>query len=293
MRLHMNGLVMVGAMLVACAGSLAVAQIAPPATPANPQPSAPLSGPTVANAPGRLTLVHTSMDSGLIMRLETTPEEEALELVGLTPEEKAATDKIFAERAKVMDKIVAEHLPLLLKFQGYRENDTTKERMQALTELFRAMQPMTDYSNEHGKPLQLIAAVIPAEKMATVQKLVTEYNSALANEAEATVKTKENQPDKRPAALRGRETLLHVGNEVKRSYERQIAAKEAALNDLVTRVNASPAQEERLRKLAAAYAKQTAGKPTAAQRRELFERIMKELDDEQKLLLLRELFGDK
>lgn len=225
----------------------------------------------------------------MIIRLETTPEEAALELVNLTPQEREAVNKVLAERAAVMDRIVADNLPKLLKYQGIREGDTLRERMQALTELARSMKPMEEYNAAHGTLLRQISALIAPEKAALVQKLVSDYRRAIMAEADATYPQdpRHDTPEKRQSALRGRELLLAIGTELNRSYDRQIAAKTEALNDFIAALDLSAEQEQKVRAHAADFAQiAIAGKPTPEQRRAFFGKVFRELNDDQKLKLL-------
>ncbi len=267
----------------------AAAQIAPPA----PQPPD-LSGPQVQPQAAEATLIRQSLDTGMIIRLETTPEEAALDLVGLNPQEREAVDKVLTERGAVLDKIVADNIPRLLKFQGLRQSDTPRERMQALTELARAMQPMEEYNKSHGTLLRQVSGLIAPEKAAKVQQLVGDYRRAIMAEADATYPQdpKHDTPEKRQSALRGREMLLSVGADLRRSYDRQIAAKTAALNDLIAKLNLTPQQEGQVRTYASDFAQlAAAGKPTPEQRREFFQKVFTVLDDNQKLAMLSELYG--
>jgi hypothetical protein len=278
---------------LALSAGAAAAQIAPP--PAPPAPQVPdLSGPQVQPQAAEATLIRQSLDTGMIIRLETTPEEAALDLVGLTPQEREAVDKVLTERGAVLDKIVADNLPKLLKFQGLRQSDTPKERMQALTELARAMQPMEEYSKSHGTLLRQVSALIAPEKAAKVQQLVGDYRRALMAEADATYPQdpRHDTPEKRQSALRGRELLLSVGADLRRSYDRQIAAKTAALNDLIAKLNLTPQQEGQVRTYASDFAQlAAASKPTPEQRREFFQKVFTVLDDNQKLAMLSALYG--
>jgi hypothetical protein len=273
------------AILLLSVGAARAQQETPASQPAQaPAPNVQLSGPRVAPPAAEARLISYNLD-GALRRLEIPPEEAALELIGLSESERAGADKVLSERAVAVDKVVADNLPLLLKFQGVRKNDSQKEQMQALSELRRAMEPV----RQRGTLREELSKVIPPEKMAQLDLLVSDYRQAVLLEAEQTLKLRGEAP--KPEAIRGREMLLAVGQELRRSYDRQIAAKTDQLNDMLKAVNATPEQEGKITNLATDFFQKTLGKPTPEQRHELFANVMKELDDDQKLLLLKEFYA--
>jgi hypothetical protein len=271
--------------LLAATG-LAHAQIAPPPA-AEPAPAA-------AQPTQPLTLIKQDPVSGMILRLSTTPEEAALELIQLTPEEKAAVDKALAERAAILDKTLSSNIGTLLKSQGLRKDDNNQERMQALVELHKqAKVPLDEYNKQNGTLLVQLQKILAPEKFTTVSTLVSDYRNALFAQASATFRTStEKDEAKRQAQIRGMETMMAFGFEVGRSYDRQIAAKESQLEAILKKVGATPEQEQKIGALTAQH-RANAANATPLQRREFFKTVFIELDDRQKLVFLSELYGVK
>ena len=252
------------------------------------QPAAdPLGGPKVEPRTGEPSLVATGME-GTIKRLEVSPEEAALPLLGLDDKEIEATVKVLDERAALLDKIVSENIPLLLKFQALRQGDTQKEQMQALTELAKALKPLRE---AHRLRDELARAMTP-EKAEKMNRLVAEYWTAIYTEAEQTLKVKGGRVPTR-AEISGYQTLLAVGLDIKRSYERVVGSRQAELDGFLKKLSVTPEQDTKIRNLATDYAQKTLGKPTPDQRTEFFAKVLKELDNEQKAQLLREFYNEK
>ena len=268
--------------LLAAAG-FAHAQIAPP-------PAQPTAQPPAAPAQGA-SLVKQDPTSGLILRLEAAPEEAALDLVGLTPEERAAADKVLAERHAVVDRALSSNIGTLLKSQGLRKDDNNQERMQALVELRKQVGPTLEaYNKEHGTLAAQLQKVLPAPKMEQINRLASDYRRATFMESSATFRTStEKDEQKRQAQVRGKETMMTWGFEVVRSVDRQQAAKSGQVIELINGLGLSAEQEVKVHGLAAEYL--SLGEPTTAQRREFFRTLFVELDDRQKLELLSRLYG--
>src|SRR5678815_5524615 len=76
------------------------------------QPAEPLRGPVVAAHVDRVTLVSYDFNSR-VRRPETSPEHAAVLLMKLGPELQAKVDGVFAHRAEMMDRFVAENLLML------------------------------------------------------------------------------------------------------------------------------------------------------------------------------------
>lgn len=277
--------------LVAAAG-LAHAQIAPPPAQPPAQPTTPATTTPAQAAPG-LTLIKQDPTSGKVLRVEA-PEEAAMELVGLTPEEKAAVDRVLQARYAMLDAALSANIGTLLKTQGLRKDDNRTEQMQALVELRKQVLPKIEaYNKENGTLTANLQTVLPAEKFAAVTKLASDYRQATFTESMATFRTSaEKDEQRRQAQVRGMETMMAFGFEVVRSVDRKQAAKSSdpmALAGLVTEVKATPEQELKLHGLVGEYL--AIGQPTTMQRREFFKKFFIELDDRQKLVLMSHLYG--
>src|SRR5262245_10923172 len=79
-----------------------------------------LAGPRVAEKPAKQTLVHRDFN-GELVPLDSTPEEAAIEMLKLSPDERTAAEAVLLERSRGIDAVVADNIPLLLRLQGVKE----------------------------------------------------------------------------------------------------------------------------------------------------------------------------
>jgi len=256
----------------------------PPPTPPPARESPALGGPKLASTPHQPTLIKRNFD-GTLKRLDIPAEEAALTLLVLTEPEQQATATILRERAATLDRVVGDNIPLLVRLQGYKEGDKDPRQAEALRELTEKLKGL----RERGRLRDELATALAPDNATQFERPVSEYWKTLINES--TQAARAAGDDNKPAATVAREVLKAIGQEVKRSYDRQIAAKTGELDSMLAKVGATPEQDLKIRNLSTDYFQQTLGKPTLEQRREFFRSIMKELTPDQRKALLEELYG--
>jgi soluble cytochrome b562 len=233
----------------------------------------------------RPSLVRYDM-SGRLRRLDGPPEEAALEVIRLTPDEKAQVDHVLTQRAAAVDRVVADNLELLLKTQLARDANDYKGLRDHLVELMDKFKTVRD----RGSLKDEIAYVLSDEHASTFRDMVDEYWKAILRDE---LKDRQNEAQgPRGRAILARETALSFGQEIRRSYDRQIQAKTAQLEDFLSTLSATPEQEEKVRKITADAFQASAGKPTLQQRRETFTKILRVLTPEQRRTVLERLYAD-
>jgi hypothetical protein len=256
------------------------------ASPALAQPAAapkappPLQGPAVTEAPAKPTLVERDF-AGKLKRLETSPEEAALALLTLDEETRSKTQAVLAERTAILDKIVLDNLDLVIQIHNARQSGSRIDQLVLLGDFVKAMRPL----NDRGTLADELLPVLPLAQGADFRALVREYNQAATAEIVAEAKSRGERLTPRQAATR--ESLIVLGQEVKRSYERQITSKTAEFEAIIAQLNLDPDQDSKIRNLVLDYAQEVKGKPTADQRRAVFFKIMALLDSEQQRTLVR------
>lgn len=271
------------------AGFLVFSASAQPASKPVPQelkPSetpTPLAGPKVDEAAAAATLVQYTM-SGRLRRLDRPAEEAALEIMRLSADEASEVEHILAERAKAIDKVVAENIPLLVLTQQARESNDQKAQREQLAALLEKFQKV----RERGTLRDEIAYVLSEANATRFEQLVQDYWQAVVRDEVRDRAAKGAEERGRGILLR--ESMLTFGQEIRRSYERQVQAKTEQLEAFLKSVEATPEQEEKIRKITADAYQASGGKPTLAQRRETFTRVLRELSPEQKAAVLRELY---
>lgn len=243
-----------------------------------------LAGPKVsevADASGR-SLVERDFNGSLV-RLETTAEEAAVECLDLSEAERAAAQNIFLDRARVIDGVVADNIPLLLRLQGIRENGLTPDRAQALRELGAKL----GSGFRPGSLRDRVAKVLEPPHRESFLGLVRAYNDAIIDE-----ELKATPGLARPKAT-VRVALQSLGGELRRSYDRRIAEGTQRLDRALEVIQPTPEQESKIRNLALDFAQQSLGKPTQAQRLDFFRKVSKELTPEQRRRLVWEFYQEQ
>lgn len=269
--------------VVLLCGSVAAGQSATKAK--EPENPTPLAGPKIDEKTAGPTLVRYDMSNRLRRLNDASPEEAALELLRLSEEEKGEVAHVLTERAKAVDEVVGNNLPLLLEATLAREaNDrrALREHLGKLYEKFAAVRARGALKDE-------IAYVLTDEHASAFRTLVDDYWKAVVRD-ELKGRTSEMEGEKGRAIV-VREALMAFGTEIRRSYERQVAQKTAQLEDLIARAEATPEQAEKIRQITSAAFQASGGKPTLQQRRETFAKVMKVLSREQQGRVLSELYG--
>jgi hypothetical protein len=249
---------------------------------AQPSPGAenPLAGPRVTAKKVKPTLVARDFE-GKVRRLEVPAEEAALELLELTEEERAACQRVLDARSAILDRIVGSNLELLVQIG----NATQAGDRPALVRLAGNVHERLEPLRRRGTLQKELAGVLPEAKGVRLQDLAGEYRTALRDEIVREAKSKGERL--RPAQGLARVGLLELGQEIRRSYYRQIAAGTAELESVIGKLGLTPEQEGKVRGMVLTFFQETMGKASPAQKRDLFLRVMATLEPGQKRELLR------
>jgi hypothetical protein len=244
----------------------------------------PLAGPRVQEKRAEPTLVERDM-AGKIRRLEVPPGEAALGLLHLDEETAQRTRTILDERAAILDRIVTDNLDLIIRIHAAGE---AGDKAEALTLLGQALQKLKPL-RERGTLESELGAALPEAQRAAFWALVKEYQGAMIGELRDEARARGEEA--RPLAATIKSSLIVLGAEVKRSYERQVGGKAAEFEKILAKLGLTPEQESRVRGLVARFAEQSKGKPTEGQKRDLFLAVMSHLNREQQKLLIRYTLG--
>jgi hypothetical protein len=242
-----------------------------------------LAGPRVLEKSDR-SLVHRDFN-GALARLDRPAEEAALDLLTLSDEEQAATEKVLTQRAAILDEVVGDNIPLLLKLQGVREEGMTPGRREAMREMFQKLAPL----RARGSLREELSACLDIDNAREFERLVEEYWKAVVEDSAARVGEAGEARTRGEVAIR--EQLSAIGLEIKRSYDRRVADGLARLDDALRLVAATPEQEGRIRNLTTDFFQQNAGKANDAQRLRYLRKVMAELEPSQRTKLLKEWYG--
>ena len=262
---------------------------------AGPADPAVLAGPKVHEGAAGKSLVSKDYE-GKLRPLDTTAEEAALALLDLDTTTRAKADAILTAHAARLDAIVADNLGLLIRLETSK-GGPREAYIAVLRELVEKLRPLRD---KGGLRVE-IGRVLSAEQKARFDGLLKEYWDAAITEAINADESKSESGDgpgaggaegpRRRATVKV--TLVAAGQEVKRSFDRQIAAREAGFKDFSQRLDLSPEQDARVRKIFADQYIETLGKPAPEQRRAAVLKAFAELSPQQRLKLASELLGTK
>lgn len=250
------------------------------ATPDRPEQPPALAGPKVQTAERPRSLVERDF-AGRLKRLEVDPAQAALALLDLSAEEKAAADRILNERALIMDGVVTENLRQVVEMaQAFQARDTVAGLALA-ADLYKKAGAFV----ERGRLVDELAAVLSEDHASELRRLTQDYWRAAIDES-----AQEPGPNGRPRGRMGaltHERLVALGNEVRLSFERTVAARGRELEDLLKTLNVTPEQESKIRGVIEETYVATFGKPTKAQQALGFVKIYAVLNDEQRRELAR------
>lgn len=239
-----------------------------------------LAGPKVKARVETTSLVERDM-GGRLKRLDIPAEEAALALLKLDPASKKKVDAVLSQRASILDEIVRENIELIGQIAGASQaGDRVK-----VVELVREIAPKFQPLSARGRLIDELKSALPEKQAAELERLVKEYQEALWQDAQA--ESKAEGKAIRPAEFAGRERLAAIGQEIKRSYDRQFASKQQRFEKLLGELALPPEKETKVRNLVTDHAQKYRLNPTPQQNRELFFRIMGALNLQEQGRLLR------
>lgn len=290
------------AVLLVCGRALA--QAADPVNPHQPETAQPepakaepgkalpadvLKGPKVGETQTQRSLVKRNFQ-GRVQRLEMSPDEAAIDLLSLDAQTRAKVDKILNERATILDRVVIGNLDLLGELQQ------TSDRRGKLKLLGDFREKLKDLE-ARGTLREEVEKVLPKEQAERYRDQIDGYWKVVIDDAmqEGTNNSKNDKSGKTAEPSRTqitmRETLLAFGVEIKRSYERQIAGKTKELEAFLSKLGLSEEKEAKIREMYREFFERYRNGASEGQRRELFQRVMRELTKEQQKVALAEVLG--
>jgi hypothetical protein len=234
-----------------------------------------LQGPKVKEAGGKPTLVEKDFN-GRLKRLEMSAEEAALKLLTIDDATKAKIDVILGQRAAIMDKALIENIDLVVQMHNAGQSGDKAEALRLLQEFGKKLEPL----KARGKLMDEVSDVLPDSQRPQFVALVKEYREAAVRDTIEQARSRGEEMTLKQAA--GKELVQAIGQEIKRSYERQILSKTADYEKLLASLDLKPEQESTIRRYVTDYVQETKYKATAEQKRALFMKIYGQLDSGQR-----------
>ena len=281
-------------MLIAAAGPLASLAIAPgmlradepkraESTPADTEA---LRGPTVPTANNRPTLIERNFD-GRVVPVSGDPVQVALRRMDLDASTREKCQRIFDQRNAILDGIVQNNLPAIVALANARKaGDRDETRRQ-----FRALYAKADALTGRAPLIDEVAAVLPAAKVAELRAMVDDYRAALAEDRARNADT--DNPDLARLPEARRELVADFGRQIRESYERVFGQRRERFQALLKELNLSPEQEAKVQQIATDAFQKNLGKETHALRASIFFEIYKELDSEQRAILVEKVWAER
>lgn len=260
-------------LLLASAAFGQAGSVAPPAPPV-------LEGPKVDSVPARESLVHRDM-SGMMQPLDVRPEQAALDLLGLSPEQREPVDAFLEERGKATARLVSDNYELVLRLANAFQSGTEQAE---LAPLLREFYPVARDLLE--PPLQSrIAEQLPDAFRARFNALVDEYKLEAARDfARRTGAPAPDGNSLSPMQQRRTEGYLLL-KEVGASIRGTVSDLQSRADEFLKRIQATPEQESTIR--AAFQNSRNLLRPTPEERRAMMRQIWPILTPEQRQILLR------
>lgn len=245
------------------------------------QPDEPvLSGPVIQDRHAdHATLVRWAYD-GRLERLDTTPEQAAVDLLELDPTRRETVDTILARRMAAFDKAVIESLDLVIRFQSAQ---ALKDYPAMASLIGQFMGRLAELLKEGPASLQ-IAAALPAPEAKHFKALVEEYNRAtLADEKrQAQREGRKFKPVEALLKARGEE----LGREIERAVRRSAAMGEAGFEIFLQAMELDPEVEAVIRARTIDFARAHNFTPSKQAQDTFFSELFIDLDRESRVKVM-------
>jgi hypothetical protein len=247
-------------------------------------PSAPLAGPAATPRAERPTLVRRDFNQRL-RRPETTPERAAINLLTLSPESLAAAESVLDRRAAAIDRFVTENLFLL------QELDTASragDKLDFAIVLLRAVDALRPVLAQ-GTLRDQVAAALPPADSARFTAIFDEYWSAAVDETHRHSR-EAGKREARWAADLG-ERFKHLGEEITRSFERQLASGTVFVDYFLHGLDLTDDQRGVINGLKLDMLERTDFKPTEKDQQQLAVGALAYLSAAQRAIVIKRITG--
>jgi len=243
-----------------------------------------LRGPTVAQREKPATLIKRDMN-GQLERPEARPEQAALELLGLTPEQRKNADAVLVARYAKVTTLLRENWDLFQKLQTARQAGAKAEEIRPLMREFRPVAaPLLSPGLE-----EQVAGALPEEKRAEFRRIVDEYKAVSAAEAPARARGGRESASRAPAAPRAAERIEInlLLREMARALKGIVDERREHMDAFLRAVDATPEQEAKIREMTRAAAEASRkggaiGEPSREERDATWRKIMDVLTPDQR-----------
>lgn len=246
--------------------------------------SAPLAGPAAASRAERPTLVQRDFNQRL-RRPETTPERAALNLLKLSPDSLAAAESVLDRRAAAIDRFVTENLFLLQELDTASKAGDKLDVAILILRAVDAIRPVLAYGTLRD---QVVAALSP-DDAARFAAVFDEYWSAAVDESHR--ESREAGKKEARWAIDLGERFKHLGEEIARSFERQLASGTVFVDYYLQGLDLTDEQRGSINALKLDMLERTAFKPSEKDQQQLAVGALAYLSAAQRTIVLKRITG--
>lgn len=222
------------------------------------------------------TLVQRDADNKL-KRIDIAPEEAAIQIMDLDPAERERCNKIFVERAAILDEIIMKNFNLLGKLHTALQAGDKE----AISKAYSAFTPKLERLSDRGRLEDELKPELRMDHVPEFQRLVAEYRQALIQDGIREVKAEGKEAV--PQSIANREMLIATGEQIRRAYDRTVSTKVADFDPILAKLSLKPEQATKIRGLTADFAQKHAGNAAPEQKRELVMQMLKEMEPDQRI----------
>ncbi len=274
-------------LLAITAGMIALAQ--PPASDPRvtdaPKPPT-LAGPSVPREDSTPSLVEIGSD-GRLVPLEVPPAEAAVFLLDLDNDTRTAIERILAERAAIVDRVVRENAATILEAYTHTEAGNTAEAIPLYLGMLDKLAPL----GRRGTLQSEIESHLSNDLRQSYRAIIRRYWQAYVIDKEKDLESPATELTPR-ARMQLRRKLMTdaraeiIGIEIQRSFERLTSGGDQ-FEQIIAQLALTPQQERAVRAHVSNFVQETLLNPSPEQQRQLLLRILSELTPEQQQKLGR------
>ena len=244
-----------------------------------PEPTV-LEGPAIdAGAEREDTIVRWGYE-GRLNRLDTTPEQAALELLDLSPTVRERVDSILAERMAIFDQTVVESLDLISRFESAKALKNTKAMRETLGVFMGRLAPLV----RRGPAAMELARAMPRQQARQFQGMIKEYHKAVLTDEKRLAEREHRKFHPIEVALKARGDEL--GKEIERSIKRSAAMADAGFDMLLQSLDLDPEVEAMIRSKTLEFVERVKFNPTKEQEDSFMAQLFIDLDRESRVKIM-------
>ena len=244
------------------------------------QPESPLSGPKVQTRKGAFSL------AGEFRRETLRPEERAVKALDLAPEARAAVEKLFVQRGRVIKRFILDHIDLLnrLNVAGAAGNQFETAGL-----IFVALGKF-EATGIRGDFTGLVREALPEHARPAFDREMNEYWAMVAMEKTGKLRSQLTQGEVYGARLE--ETLKIFGKEFEEAFQRAERSGEFVVAYLLDGLKLSPRQRETINGIVFSKMESLAEDAPESEKIKVLLGIMAYLTEEQQGALMKKIKGE-